>query len=175
MGRMAESAPDATCSRIVSILGTRVMRVEDPKFLTTGGVYVDDLRDPRLEGAAYVTYVRSVMAHAKVSVDTSAAEGAPGVIAVVTGADFADFDPPPLPLPFLPAHMARPWMTDSVVRYVGEPVAAVVTESRYDGEDAAELVSVDYEPLPAVVDPRDSLTDRVQLFPGASNNIGLSF
>src|SRR5581483_213043 len=53
----------AACSRSVSILGTRVLRIEDPKFLTTGGVYADDLRDPRLAGAGHVTYVRSVMAH----------------------------------------------------------------------------------------------------------------
>ena len=156
-------------------MGTRVLRVEDPKFLTTGGVYVDDLRDPRLEGAAYVTYVRSVMAHARVTVDTSAAEGAPGVVAVVTAADFEGLEKPPLPLPFLPANMARPWLGDGVARYVGEPVAAVVTESRYDGEDAAELVSVDYEPLPPVVSPREALTNDVPLFPDAANNIGLSF
>ena len=53
----------------MSILGTRVLRVEDPKFLTTGGVYADDLRDPRLDGAAHVTYVRSVVAHARSLVD----------------------------------------------------------------------------------------------------------
>src|SRR3954463_1842224 len=163
------------CSPSVSILGTRVLRVEDPKFLTTGGVYVDDLRDPRLEGAAYVTYVRSVVAHARVTVDAAAAAGAPGVVAVITAADLRDIEPPPLALPYLPPVMARPWLADGVVRYVGEPVAAVITESRYDGEDVAELVSVDYDPLPVVIDPHASATDEVLLFPEAPNNTALAF
>ena len=156
-------------------MGTRVLRVEDPKFLTTGGVYVDDLRDPRLEGAAYVTYVRSVVAHARLTVDAAAAAAAPGVLAVVTADDLRDLPPPPLALPYLPPVMARPWLADGVVRYVGEPVAAVVTESRYDGEDVAELVGVDYEPLPVVIDPHDSATDNVLLFPDAPNNTALAF
>src|SRR5438874_4446244 len=100
--RRVNSGGDAGCSRVVSILGTRVLRVEDPKFLTTGGVYVDDLRDPRLAGAAYVTYVRSVVAHARVTVDASAATGAPGVVGVFTAADFAGLALPPLALPYLP-------------------------------------------------------------------------
>jgi carbon-monoxide dehydrogenase large subunit len=158
----------------VSILGTRVLRVEDPKFLTTGAVYADDLRDPRLDGAAHVTYVRSVMAHARFTVDASAAAGVPGVLGVFTAADFADLELPPLPLGMLPPLMARPWLATEVARYVGEPVAAVVTESRYDGPDAVELVSVDYEPLPAVVDPRDAAKDETVLFPAAGNNTALA-
>ena len=75
----------------MSILGTRVLRIEDPKFLTTGGVYTDDLRDPRLDGAGYVTYVRSVVAHARVTVDVSEALEQAGVIAVVTGEAFASW------------------------------------------------------------------------------------
>jgi aerobic carbon-monoxide dehydrogenase large subunit len=161
---------DAGCCRIVSILGTRVLRVEDPKFLTTGGVYADDLKDPRLDGAGYVTYVRSVMAHARITVDTSEALTAPGVLGVFTAADFADLPLPPLPIDLLPASMQRPWLATDVVRYVGEPVAAVVTETRYAGVDAAELVSVDYEPLPAVVDPHESAKDEMLLFPGTTDN-----
>src|SRR5436305_13698772 len=115
---MAERAADATCSRTVSILGTRVMRVEDPKFLTTGGVYVDDLRDPRLDGAGHVTYVRSVMAHARVTVDASAAAAADGVLAVLTAADVADLAPPPPPLGLIPPALARPWLANGVVRDV---------------------------------------------------------
>ena len=159
----------------MSILGTRVLRVEDPKFLTTGGVYVDDLRDPRLEGAAHVTYVRSVVAHARITVDASAAASRPGVVGVFTAADLADAGTPPVQLPILPAGMPRPWLADGVVRYVGEPVAAVVTDSRYDGEDAAELVSVDYEPLPVVVDARDAAKDEVLLFPEHGTNTALAF
>src|SRR3954453_13485652 len=90
---------DEGCSRTVSILGTRVLRVEDPKFLTTGGVYADDLRDARLEGAAHITYVRSVMAHARITVDVTGATGEPGVFCVFTADDFPGLAPMPLPLP----------------------------------------------------------------------------
>jgi carbon-monoxide dehydrogenase large subunit len=159
----------------VSILGTRVLRVEDPKFLTTGGVYADDLRDPRLAGAGHVTYVRSVMAHGRITVDASAAREQPGVIAVFTSEDVADLDPPPPPMPFIAPPLARPWLARDVVRYVGEPIAAIVTEERYQGEDAAELVSVDYEPLPTVVDPRAAVTDEVVLHPAHGSNTALSF
>src|SRR3954468_7021985 len=159
--RDVHSNADEGCCRTVSILGTRVLRIEDPKFLTTGGVYADDLRDPRLDGAGYVTYVRSVMAHAKVTVDASAAVAEPGVIGVFTADDFRDLAPMPLPLPMLPPAMNRPYLADGIARYVGEPVAILVTETRYAGEDAAELVSVDYEPLPTVVDPREAAKDEV--------------
>jgi len=159
----------------VSILGTRVLRVEDPKFLTTGGVYVDDLRDPRLAGAAYVTYVRSVVAHARITVDATAAANEPGVVAVFTGADFADIAPPPPPMPFIAPTLVRPWLTPDVVRYVGEPIAAIITEDRYVGEDIAELVSVDYEPLPVVVDPRAAANDEVVLHTSHGSNTALAF
>ncbi|HET6908145.1 MAG TPA: xanthine dehydrogenase family protein molybdopterin-binding subunit [Mycobacteriales bacterium] len=159
----------------MSILGTRVLRVEDPKFLTTGGVYADDLRDPRLAGAGHVTYVRSVMAHARITVDAQAARELPGVIAVFTADDFADLDPPPPPMPFIAPALARPWLTKDVVRYVGEPIAAIVTEDRYAGEDAAEMVSIDYEPLPVVVDPRAAATDEVVLHPAHGSNTALAF
>src|SRR5690348_6891491 len=72
----------------MSIMGTRVLRTEDPRLLTQGGVYTDDLRLPELTGAAYVTVVRSPVAHALITgVDTSAAAAAPGVVAVLTAAD----------------------------------------------------------------------------------------
>ncbi len=159
----------------MSILGTRVLRIEDPKFLTTGAVYVDDLRDPRLAGAGHVTYVRSMVAHARITVDTAAAEAAPGVLGVFTAADLVDLPAPPVPLGYLNPLMGRPWLARDVVRFVGEPVAAVVTESRYDGEDAAELVSIDYEPLPSVVHPQDSARDETLLFPEVGNNTALAF
>ena len=122
-----------------SILGNRVLRKEDPKFLTTGGVYMDDLRDESLlAGAAYVTYVRSTAAHARIlSIDTSAALEQPGVIGIFTGADLGL---EPLPAPFNPA-VARPLLAMDVVRYVGEPIAAVVTDvaarsRRHGGADS---------------------------------------
>jgi CO/xanthine dehydrogenase Mo-binding subunit len=72
----------------VSILGTRVLRTEDPRFLTTGGVYTDDVADERLAGACHVHFVRSAVAHARIaSADVSGALQAPGVIAAFTGAD----------------------------------------------------------------------------------------
>jgi aerobic carbon-monoxide dehydrogenase large subunit len=72
----------------MSIMGTRVLRTEDPRLLTIGGVYTDDLRVPELTGAAYVTMVRSPLAHALITgIDTSAAADMPGVVAVLTAAD----------------------------------------------------------------------------------------
>jgi carbon-monoxide dehydrogenase large subunit len=84
-----------------SILGNRVLRKEDPKFLTTGGIYVDDMLDePLLAGAGHVTYVRSTLAHGRIlSIDTSAALEMPGVLAVYTAEDLglqpvpSDFNP----------------------------------------------------------------------------------
>ena len=74
----------------MSILGTRVLRTEDPGFLSTGAVYTEDVQDERLAGACYVHFVRSTVAHAKISgIDTSAAKEAEGVVAVYTAADLA--------------------------------------------------------------------------------------
>ena len=162
---MPQGAPEAS-GRPVSILGTRVVRTEDPRLLTAGGIYVDDLRLPELESAARVTFVRSPVAHALITgIDVSAACGAPGVVAVLTAADTDDL-PPARSKP-----MTEPLLATDRVRYVGEPVAMVLTADSYQGEDAAELVSVDYEPLTPVVDVRDSLSGEVLLFPRADSNI----
>ena len=149
----------------MSIMGTRVLRTEDPRLLTQGGVYTDDLRLPELSGAAYVTIVRSPIAHALITgIDTSAATGLPGVVAVLT---FADLPAPPED----GDATAEPLLAADRVRYVGEPVALVLTEGRYQGEDAAELVSVDYDPLPAVPGIEEALTGETLLFPGTESNI----
>jgi carbon-monoxide dehydrogenase large subunit len=150
----------------MSILGNRVLRKEDPKFLTTGGTYVDDLPLP---GAAYVTYVRSTVAHARISaLDIAGARVAPGVVDVVTA---TDIDLAPIaPMGFLNQAFVRPWLATETVRFVGEPIVAIVTEERYQGLDAAELVFVDYEPLEAVVDVEDSATNRLLLFEHAGTN-----
>src|SRR5215472_402424 len=88
---MACAGPTRGADRQLSILGTRVLRTEDPKFLTTGGVYTEDVTDDRLAGAYHVFFVRSPLAHARInSVDVSAALNAPGVVAAFTGADLAD-------------------------------------------------------------------------------------
>lgn len=143
------------------------MRTEDPKFLTTGGTYVEDLPLP---GAAAVVYVRSTAAHARlVSVDVDGARNAPGVLDVVTSAD-VDIAPLPQEVPDLHPLMVRSWLADGVVRFVGEPVAAVVAETRVQAVDAAELVEVSYSALPAVVSPEDSLRGEILLWPGAGTN-----
>jgi aerobic carbon-monoxide dehydrogenase large subunit len=160
----------------VSILGTRVIRTEDPRFLTTGGVYTDDMRLP---GACHVSFVRSAVAHARLrSVDVSAALEAPGVIAAFTGADLAGLPPAPPPMPgMINVKMSQPLLATDTVRYVGEPLAVVVTESRYQGEDAADLVDVDYDVLPVVVDMTEALEQAspAVLFPDAGNNVAASF
>jgi carbon-monoxide dehydrogenase large subunit len=154
----------------MSILGNRVLRKEDPKFLTVGGTYVDDLRDERLAGAAYVTFVRSTIAHARITgIDVAEARSAPGVIDVVTGADLGMAPAPPA-IPMLNQAMTRPWLATDTVRFVGEPVAVVITEEKYQGEDAAELVLIDYDPLPAVIDPEEAAKDELLLHPEAGTN-----
>ena len=107
-----------------SILGNRVLRKEDPKFLTTGGVYVDDMVDePLLDGALHVTYVRSSVAHATItSIDASEALASPGVVAVLTA---KDLDLQPIPATYNPA-VARTLLASDKVRYVGEPIAVDV-------------------------------------------------
>ena len=167
----------------MSILGTRVIRTEDPRLLTEGGVYVDDLRTPELTGAARLTFVRSPVGHARITgIDTSEAAAEPGVVAVLTVKDMDDLAPPP---PYDeasageggPAPMGGPWqeplLAIDTVRFVGEPVAVVITDSSYQGEDAADLVSVDYEPLPAVVGPLAAVRNESLLFPAASTNTAI--
>ena len=159
----------------MSILGTRVIRSEDPRFLTTGGVYTDDMRLP---GACYVHFVRSAVAHGRVrSVEVGAALQAPGVIAVFTGADLAGLPVAAPPVPgVINAQMGQPLIATDVVRYVGEPVAVVVTEGRYQGEDAGDLVDVDYDALPAVVDmTRADQPGSAVLFPAAGSNVAATF
>ena len=168
----------------MSILGTRVIRTEDPRLLTSGGVYVDDLREPDLAGAARATFVRSTIAHALIKgIDASAALEAPGVVAVLTVADMTDIPaPPPAPEPSpddppsegpvpLGGVWSEPLLAVDRVRYVGEPVAIVLTDSTYQGEDAAELVSVDYEPLPAVPSIEAALRGDTLLNPDAGTNV----
>jgi aerobic carbon-monoxide dehydrogenase large subunit len=161
----------------VSILGTRVLRVEDPRFLTTGGVYTEDLQDERLAGACYAFFVRSPIAHARIArIDVAQAASAPGVVGVFTGADLADLPAiPPMMAGMVNDRMQRPLLATDVVRYVGEPVAVVVTEQLYQGEDAAELVDVDYDPLPAVVDMAAAIAGDVILFEDAGTNVAATF
>jgi carbon-monoxide dehydrogenase large subunit len=149
-----------------SILGNRVVRKEDPKFLTVGGTYLADLRDERLAGAVYATYVRSTMAHATITaIDTSAAAAMAGVVAVFTGTDLGLQE---VPSPFNPG-VHHTLLATGVVRYVGEPVAVVLSERPEAGADAAEQVVVDYEPLVPLVDIESALAGPA-IYPDAGSN-----
>ena len=152
----------------MSILGNRVLRKEDQKFLTTGGTYVEDLA---LEGAVHVVYVRSPMAHARIrSIDPSEALESPGVVAVFTAQDI-DLAPMPPGAPFANTAMTRPWLADGVVRFVGDMVAAVVAETREQAVDASELVFVDYEILRPVVDPATAADNETLVHEDAGTNV----
>jgi len=160
----------------MSVMGTRVQRREDPAFLTGANRYVADLRDPHLEGALHVHFVRSTMAHARLTeVDVSEAVEAPGVVAVYTAADTDgadDLGPFGVAIPgMIPDALARSWITGDVVRFVGDVVAVIVAESKEQAEDAAELVIVDYDPLDAVVDPVEAEKGELLLFPEHGSNV----
>jgi aerobic carbon-monoxide dehydrogenase large subunit len=155
--------------RLGSILGNRVTRLEDPRLLTEGGTYVEDVALP---DAAWLTYVRSSVAHARITrIDLSEAKTVPGVVAMLTGDDLAELGFAPPASPSFPEEMRRPFVARDTVRFVGEAVVAIVAEDRSSGADAADVVVVDYEPLPAVVDPGASLRDEVLLFPDADTNV----
>ena len=152
----------------MALLGTPVPRVEDARFLVGATRYVADLDLP---GVLTVTYVTSPLAHAEVgAIDVTAARGVPGVVDVVTAAD-VDLGPLPALNPAYPEAMLRPLLATGRVRFVGEPVAAIVAETDTAGADAAALVEVDYEPLPVVVDPEAAAGDERLLFPDAGTNV----
>ncbi len=154
----------------MSILGNRVVRKEDPALLTTGGTYVDDIT---VSDSLHVVFVRSMVAHGQItSIDVEEARSAEGVVDVVTNADLTIGDIKPFML--INQTITRPVLARDRVRYVGEPIVAVVAESRAAAVDAAELVIVDIDPLPAVIDPRDALADdAVHLFPHLATNVAM--
>ncbi len=152
----AASGPSAAYIRIVpgSLLGTEVVRVEDPDLLLGRGTFIANLR---LEGMLHLAFVRSPHAHAEVGAfDVDDARQAPGVVDVFTAAD--------LGIPrfhafgmALNAAAARTALAEEKVRFVGDPVAVVVADTAAHAADAAEQVVVDYTPLPAVTDPEAAL------------------
>ena len=152
-----------------SVLGEKVLRKEDPRFLTEGGIYLDDLEHPLLEGATYVVYARSQVAHGIITdIDISEAEGMPGVVAVHT-AETLGLEP--APSNYNPA-VARTLLArrGDKVRWVGEPVVAVVAETYEQATDAAQAVFIDIDPLPAVIDLREALTSDTHLYEAAGGN-----
>ena len=133
-------------------VGRSVARVEDPLLLTGRAEFIDNVTLP---GMLHCAILRSPHAHARINaVDTSAAERLLGVVAVVTGEDARRWSHPAQTMP--PGWGAHCLATDKV-RFVGEPVVAIAATSRYVAEDALELVSVDYEPLPPVTDAAKAL------------------
>ena len=142
-------------------IGKSVPRKEDAKLLTGQSKFIDDLT---MTGMVWASIVRSPYAHARITrVDVTAAREAEGVVAVFSGADLADDWAATLPCVWLVTEdtkqpMHRPLATDKV-RYQGDGVAIVIAESRALAKDAAELVEVDYEELPAVIDPEEALAD----------------
>jgi len=159
-------------------IGQPVRRVEDQRFLTGTGRYVDDINLPHQARAALVL---SPHAHARVRrVDASKALAAPGVLCVLTGADVIAEKFGGLPPQFMPEDMGgpkgfrtfRPILATDKVRFVGDRVAFVVAETEAQARDAAELVEVDYDPLPAVVSAAEAAKDGApKVWDDAPNNI----
>ena len=155
-----------------ALFGDSVKRTEDPRLITGRGKYVDDIR---LTGMTHMAFVRSPYAHANIrSVDTSVAANAPGVLTVFTGADLQE-QLGGLPVAWLLPDLKQPPhppLAYETVRYVGDAVAVVVADTAYQAADAAELVDVDYEILPAIVNAEAATKDGApQLHPEAENNI----
>ena len=153
------------------LVGQRVKRREDPRLIQGRGTYVDDVK---IVGMQHLAFKRSDIAHGRIrSIDTSDAEALEGVEAVFTGAQIAAFlAPMPIGTPFpSPAHYA---VAVDTVRFVGDPVAVVVASDRYAARDAADAIVVEYEPLPAVVDPEAAMTGQsAVLHADFPNNVAL--
>ncbi|HKQ66807.1 MAG TPA: xanthine dehydrogenase family protein molybdopterin-binding subunit [Methylomirabilota bacterium] len=144
--------------------GMRIKRLEDPRLLSGRGRYLDDLALPRM---LFASFVRSPHAHARiVRIDAGAARALPGVVAVLTADDLRSAAKPLAPrldgTGFTPT--AWPALADGVARYCGEAVAAVVAASPYVAADACELVTVDWEPRPAVATIEQALASQQILF-----------
>ena len=144
-------------------VGAAIRRVEDPRLLTGRGVYLDDLRPA---GVLYAAFVRSPHGHARVlGVDASVATAAPGVRLVLDGCQLGEMARPLDTRIEAPGcrQVRRPHLAVGRARFVGEPVAMVVADDLYRARDAAELVAVEYEPLPAVSDLDAALADGAPL------------
>jgi carbon-monoxide dehydrogenase large subunit len=148
-------------------IGQRIRRREDPRFLLGRGRYVDD---QRAQGALHVTFVRSYVAHGRItSIDADEARARPGV-QVFTAAEIGLAPSPPPPMLQVHESMYRPAIASDTVRFAGEIVAVVLAESREASVDAAELVFVEYDSLPVVTDIRKAEADEVLLFEPAGSN-----
>jgi carbon-monoxide dehydrogenase large subunit len=160
-------------------VGQPVPRFEDPRLVKGGGRYVGDMTFP---GMAFGYVLRSPHAHARIrKIDTTRAKSAPGVLAVITAADYKAAGFGDLPVPGglkrrgdTPGYRPRyPALAEDRVRMIGDYVAFVVAETYYQAADASELIEVDYEPLPAIVSTGEALKPGVPLvWDDCPNNIG---
>ena len=160
-------------------IGQPVPRLEDPRFITGRGRYVDDIDMPL---QCHGVLVMSPHAHARInSIDTAAAKAAPGVLAVLTGAD-VEADKIGSLVPVMPEDMGgpkgyrtlRPILSSGKVRAVGDRVAFVVAETLQQARDSAELIAIDYEPVPAVVSLEDAVKPGAPvIWDGAPNNVAV--
>ncbi|UTY48469.1 xanthine dehydrogenase family protein molybdopterin-binding subunit [Sinorhizobium fredii] len=145
------------------LVGKRVKRTEDPRLLAGVGQYVDDMAPA---GMLHVALRRSDQPHARIlNIDVGEAFSVPGVIAIYDATDLENEVRPAIPTSRMPDYYATPiWpLARNKVRYVGEPVVAVVAESRYAAEDALEHITIDYEPLPFAIRQVDAVKDDAPL------------
>jgi len=150
-------------------IGQRMPRREDPRLITGRGRYVDDYQEP---GTLHATFVRSSVARGRITaLDTSAALAAPGVVAVLTAAEVNSPDHQLWYNMTGPGRTPGRVLADGDVRYVGEPVALVVAENRYLAEDAAELVELEIDPLPPVIDMQEAVRTSERVHHELDSNI----
>ena len=146
----------------ISALGGSIRRREDPALIQGSGKFVDDIAPV---GTTHVAFARSPYAHAVInSIDTNAAVAADGVVAVYTHDDVAHLGDL---LAQVKIAKGRPLLAHGKVNHVGEAVAMVVAENAYQAKDAADLIDIDYEPLKAVIDLKESASDAALVPPPA--------
>jgi carbon-monoxide dehydrogenase large subunit len=162
----------ATSPILPKLVGQRVKRREDPRLIQGRASYVDDIK---IAGMQHLAFKRSDVAHGRIrSIDTSAAQAMDGVEAVFTGAQIAELVGPMSPGTPFPAPVHRAVAVDAV-RFAGEPVAVVVASDRYVARDAADAIVVEYDPLPAVVDPEVAMTGKpAAIYPEFPNNVAVA-
>src|SRR5579863_9342554 len=162
---------------IAAMLGSPIKRREDPRLITGQATYVDDIKIP---GMLHMSVLRSPYGHARInSINTEAARNHPGVVAVYTAQDLKGVVGNiaiAVPLGEVANGMgARGPLAEGKVRFYGDPVAVVIADDRYTARDARDLIEIDYEPLPAVVDVEKAmLPDAPRLYEEFSSNIALS-
>ena len=171
--KQKESKPRGIAMQRREFIGQRVKRKEDPRFLRGEGNYVGDIQ---LHGMVHAALLRSPHAHAWIrAVNTQEALRIPGVLSVITFQDISHLAKPiPTRLASHPSfvHYLQYPLAKEKVRYVGEPVAVVVADSRYVAEDALECIQTDYEPLPAVVNTRSAVkADAVRVHEQTAGNL----